>query len=397
MDAVAEAKAWETALRLLEESETTPFDDCSKDMPFYGIAIRAAGRAGKWQVCLHMLQEMLDNHQEPDDRAFACTHRAIIEAVKGSPVAKFVKDEMNQRQLQLPDWVKDPLRDPEHLLETPEMRFPMPLADLIKYARKEVYLLKWVQQKSKQGDVESVISAIEQFAVERRWLKVQGDEKKELLEKNLRPTDRIVEFGCYVGYSSLCMAKRMRDLGGQGSVTSVDVDASTAYIARAVHQWAGVEGEAQIRVGAATDWLATKHLGTIDFLLLDHRGTIYHDDLYSAEPYLSPTAIVWADNVLYPGAPLFLNYIDVQGYKIEIVDLKEFLRPDLDDWVVIAKPPPPEKRKPKPTQHPAELRRLSAEVDSISWRSQNQEVDWVGFQKRVNPIFFKWRKDTLGY
>jgi len=393
MSACADGEAWQAAIALLDGANDSPFDEVSKDMPFYGIAILAAGRAGKWEHCLAMLQEMLDNQLELDDRAFACTIQAINEAVRNSPHARRLKEEMKRRKLTLPEWVKDPLRQEEHMLDTPEMRFPMPLASLIPYARKEVYLLKWVQEKSTPGDIDSVIEAIEQFAVERRWLKVQGDEKKVLLEKTLRPTDRIVEFGCYVGYSSLCMAKRMRDLGGQGSVTSVDVNASTAYIARAVHQWAGAEGMAQIRVGCAADWLATKHLGTIDFLLLDHRGTIYHDDLYSAEPYLSPTARVFADNVLYPGAPLFLNYIDVQGYKIKIVELKEFLRPDLDDWVVIAEPPPPEKRKPKPTSHPPELRRLSAEVDAISWRSQNQEVDWVGFQQRVNPIFFKWKKD----
>jgi len=357
----------------------------------------AAGRARKWQACMSLMQEMLATGKEPDAKAFMCAIQAIGMGNRSSTFPKKLKTELKNRGLELPDWVRDYLHDEDHMLDTPEMRFPMPLTNLLPYARKEVYLLKWVQRKSTPGDIDSVIEAIEKFALERRWLKVQGDEKKILLENTLRPTDRIVEFGCYVGYSSLVMARRMRALGRQGSVTSVDVDASTAYIARAVHQYAGAEGDAQIRVGCAADWLATKHLGTIDFLLLDHRGTIYHDDLHSAEKYLSPTARIFADNVLYPGAPLFLNYIDVQGYKnIQIIDLKEFLRPDLDDWVVIAEPPAPEDRLPKPKSHPPELRRLSAEVDAISWRSQTGEVDWVGFQKRVNPIFFKWRKDR-GY
>lgn len=40
------------------------------------------------------------------------------------------------------------------------------------------------------------MQVIEEFAEERSWLKIQGDEKKELLEASLRPNDRVVEFGC---------------------------------------------------------------------------------------------------------------------------------------------------------------------------------------------------------
>ncbi|CAE7563888.1 comtb [Symbiodinium sp. CCMP2592] len=347
MMACAGAGAWEATLEMLECAGTPQSPkDVSRDLMCYGVALYACMEAGRWPQCLSLLEQMRLDEVEPDSIALACAAQACRDG-RNKRAADEIQDEMRQRKLDYN--VAEVLNEATLAVDFPEVRSPVPLGALRPMAQKEVQLFKWIRQRATPGDVQSVIKVIEEFAEERSWLKIQGEQKKELLEATLRPEDRIVEFGCYVGYSSMVMAQRLRELGGRGSVTTCEVDAANAYIARGVLQFAGVEGEVQVRVGCACDWVATGQLGTIDFLLLDHRGTIYHEDLHAAEPSLSETAIVFADNVLYPGAPLFLNYIDVQGYAIEIHELKEFKRPDLDDWVVICKPPPPEKRKEMPT------------------------------------------------
>lgn len=391
MMACAGAGAWEATLEMLECAGTPQSPkDVSRDLMCFGVALYACMEAGRWPQCLSLLEQMRLEEVEPDSIALACAAQACRDG-RNRQAADEIQDEMRQRKLDYN--VPEVLNEATLAVDFPEVRSPVPLGALRPMAQKEVQLFKWIRQRATPGDVQSVIKVIEEFAEERSWLKIQGEQKKELLEATLRPEDRIVEFGCYVGYSSMVMAQRLRELGGRGSVTTCEVDAANAYIARGVLQFAGVEGEVQVRVGCACDWVATGQLGTIDFLLLDHRGTIYHEDLHAAEPSLSETAIVFADNVLYPGAPLFLNYIDVQGYAIEIHELKEFKRPDLDDWVVICKPPPPEERKEMPESTPPELRRLSAEVDAISWRSQEQMVDWVSFQDRLKPVFYAWKEE----
>lgn len=390
MMAAASAKEWQAALALLADADASPVKEAKKDVLFYGIAIFGCMQGQAWTWCLQLLDDMRASKIQPDAMSYACASQACKDARKDAAANELL---MEMRRLKVGDQIKDVLGEGQWILDTPEMRNPIPMSALEPMASKEVSLFKFVQRRATPGDVDSVIQAIERFAIERQWLKVQGEQKKELLEASIRPTDRIVEFGCYVGYSSLVMARRLRQLGRQGSVTTCEVDAAVAYVARAVHLFAGAEGEVQVRVGCASDWVTTGQLGIMDFLLLDHRGTIYHEDLHAAEPSLSPTARVFADNVLYPGAPLFLNYIDVQGYKIKIHELKEFLRPDLDDWVVICEPPPPEERKPMPRATPPEMRRLSAEVDAISWRSQEGPVDWVAFQERLKPVFYKWKEE----
>eukprot|EP00930_Biecheleria_cincta_P002685 TRINITY_DN103681_c0_g1_i1.p1 TRINITY_DN103681_c0_g1~~TRINITY_DN103681_c0_g1_i1.p1 ORF type:complete len:785 (-),score=154.41 TRINITY_DN103681_c0_g1_i1:13-2367(-) len=391
MMACASAAAWEAALVMLEAAGTSSAPaDAIRDLNCFGVALYACMEAGKWQICLGILECMRREEVEADNIALACAVQACRDG-KASAEASSIINEMLRRKLDTN--IGEVLEEATVAIDFPEVRSPVPLSALKPMAAKEVSLYKFVRKRAIPGDVDSVLQAIEKFAEERSWLKIQGDDKRKLLERTIRPTDRIVEFGCYVGYSAILMARRLRELGGQGTVTTCEVDAGNAYVARGVIQFAGMEGDIQVRVGCANDWVSTGQLGTIDLLLLDHRGTIYHEDLHAAESSLSPHARVLADNVLYPGAPLFLHYIDYQNYSIEIHELKEFQRQDLDDWVVICTPPPPGERKGMPESTPPEMRRLSAEIDQISWRSQTAPVDWVAFQTRLKPIFYKWKAD----
>jgi len=391
--ACASSVAWQASLALLDAIGTPDVpSEVELDLSSFGAAMYGCMESGQWAGCLGLLQRMQSEEVSPDNLMYACTVQACKDAKK-SQLEFALTNEMQTQGMNTK--VQDVLHDATLVADFPEVRSPVPLTQLAQMKSKEVSVFKYVRRKAVPGDIDSVMKAIEQFAEDRSWLKIQGDEKKELLQATIRPTDRIVEMGCYVGYSSMLMAKQLRELGGQGSVTTCEIDAVNAYVARCVHQFAGVEGEVHVRVGSATDWIHTGQLGEIDFLLLDHRGTIYHEDLHSAEPSLSENAIVFADNVLHPGAPLFLHYIEYQGYKWEIHELQEFKKEGLDDWVVICKAlPPGHERKPLTRDAPAEFRRLSAEVDFISWRSQEMPVDWMEFQQRNRHVFYDWKKAT---
>lgn len=389
MMACGSAKAWETSLALLESAGSSTVPELARDALAFGIAAYGCYKAGLWQKAVSLLATMQAEEVTPDAVVYACCAQACKQA-KEAKKATGLLEEMRYNNLDQYS-VQDVLGESEWVLEGPEMRHPVPLSALAEMAGKEAKLYKWVVEKATRGDIDSVLKAIEDFADARSWLKIQGEDKRALLEKEIKAGDRIVEFGCYVGYSSLFMGRRLRQLGGTGSVTTIEVDAAVAYIARGIHNFAGAQDICQVRVGCACDWLATGQLGEIDLLLMDHRGTIYHDDLHAAEPYLAPNGRALVDNVLYPGAPLFLHYIDVMGYDIEIHELKEFLRVDLDDWVVICRPT--KRGLPPPEEYPAEFRRLSAEVDAISWRSQNEAVDWLAWQEVIKPAFYKWKEE----
>ena len=134
------------------------------------------------------------------------------------------------------------------------------------------------------------------------------------------------------------MAQRLRSLGGGGRVISCELDAASALVARQIIAWAGAAEEIEVRIGLASDWIASGKLGSPDVVLLDHRGARYHEDLSDLEPSLPfPGARIFADNVLSPGAPLFLSYID-NGYTFAIHEVDEFMRSGRADWVVICSP-----------------------------------------------------------
>ncbi|CAJ1447625.1 unnamed protein product, partial [Effrenium voratum] len=225
----------------------------------------------------------------------------------------------------------------------------------------------------------SILGAIEEFAKKNRWLKVAAGQKAEILEVTVQEGDRVLEIGTYVGYTSLRLAQ-------QGcKVVTLEADPLNAAVAQRVVDLAGARDRVDVRVGRAADWLSSGRLSDIDVLILDHRGTVYHEDLAKAEPLLSSKARVVADNVLHPGAPLFL--VDVQDrYHVEVHVLEEFGM-DLEDWLLVCRPKtwPVAKGAAVASQQFAAMRRWAAEVNRLCHESQAGPVDWQDLQARMKP------------
>ncbi|CAE7762158.1 unnamed protein product, partial [Symbiodinium pilosum] len=143
-------------------------------------------------------------------------------------------------------------------------------------------------------------------------------------------------------------------------------------VAHEVLQLAGAADRVALCVGRACDWLSSGCLDPVDLLILDHRGTVYHEDLRNAEHLLSQHARVLADNVLHPGAPMFV--LDVQDrYDVEVHTVPEFGMPEVEDWLLLCKPktwPIAASDADYASMHFAEFRRWAVEVNRLCHQSQ---------------------------
>jgi catechol O-methyltransferase len=125
---------------------------------------------------------------------------------------------------------------------------------------------------------------------------------------------RALELGTFLGYSALLTA---RALPPGGTLLCIEASAAHAAVARAVLELAGVpSGRVDILVGLAADALpeAARRLGAsgADFVFLDHCKPCYLPDTQAMERLglLRAGSVLAADNVVYPGAPDFLAWVD---------------------------------------------------------------------------------------
>lgn len=396
--AAAGAGWWAGGLTILREAASQADAEC------HNTAMFGCLRASAWRECLQLLNASDMRRIAPDNVAYrwaarACGfaslwRRAVGILLSSSALSDDAGDVENNAMWSAATWAcemagVDPL--------TPEVALGRSLREL---APKEASLLDFVRQHAPLGDLDGVLSAVESFASERHWLKIEGGAKRHLLESCIRPGDRIVELGAYVGYSSLVLTRRLRQLGGGGRMLSCEISPTSGTITRAVQEHAGLlSGEACVKVGSSSDWLASGALGGIDMLVLDHRGTIYHEDLRIAEHMgLTMGARVLADNVLSPGAPLFLAHIAVAGYQAAVHEMTEYLQPEIQDWVVVCAPERKIglqlrrfRRLSRMQASSPEMHRWSLQIDEISWRSMHGPVDWLAFQSRMLPSLRAWR------
>ena len=89
---------------------------------------------------------------------------------------------------------------------------------------------------------------------------------------------------------------------------------------------------------------------------------------------LRPGGIVVADNVLKPGAPLFLWCVNQEpGYEMQVVSVGEFAMPS-EDWVTITvckgEAPDPLPNRTKQAVGPEELHTLNYEADRMRTRAR---------------------------
>ncbi len=190
---------------------------------------------------------------------------------------------------------------------------------------REAAAVDYVLQNARAGDIDDVLATIDKFAYEKSALINVGDEKGELLDEAVRRAEPAValELGTYVGYSAMRIARAAPN----ATVYSVEFAEANAANARRIWDHAGVADRITCVVGTlgdgghTLDALANEHgfaAGTVDFVFIDHDKAAYLSDLLSVldRGWLHPGSIVVADNVGWPGAPKYREYMRQQQGKL---------------------------------------------------------------------------------
>lgn len=220
---------------------------------------------------------------------------------------------------------------------------------------KELRLLEHVVSSTWPADAALVCEEIERFAEDvlasdEQWLKVAGGEKTGVLcaavESALRRTApsgmcSVLEVGTYCGYSSIRLASMLMKMSPPGKVVTLEVVPLHAAIARCLAMHAGCAHIIDVWTGHSEDVLPSLHQrynGSppgFAAVFMDQRGSRYVMDLEMLLQLslLRAGAVVVADNVLKPGAPLYL-WRTVHGgdFQTEIATLQEFAMP-VEDWM----------------------------------------------------------------
>ncbi len=155
----------------------------------------------------------------------------------------------------------------------------------------------YVARHATPGDADSVLAALDRYAIEERWLMSVGPEKGPLLSEmigRLPDGARVLELGAYCGYSAIMICQR---LAPPGNLVSVEVSSQNAEATRDNVAAAGFADRVDVRVGSSSDEIP-KLQGPFDLVFLDHWKDLYKTDLQLLEKHglLRPGSIVVADN-----------------------------------------------------------------------------------------------------
>ena len=184
---------------------------------------------------------------------------------------------------------------------------------------RELALAGYVTSHAVRGDLDDTIHAIDEFCYGESIMINVGDEKGEILDEAIRQVRprRLLELGTYCGYSALRTVRAMPD---DAHLYSIEFSAANADIAQRILGHAGVADRVTIVVGTLGDGgqtisaLESRHgfgEGALDFVFIDHDKSAYLPDVERllARRWLHPGAVVVADNVKFPGAPDYRDYM----------------------------------------------------------------------------------------
>jgi catechol O-methyltransferase len=174
-----------------------------------------------------------------------------------------------------------------------------------------------ILKNSEKGNPKSIVNAFDYYCWNKAKLMNVGDVKGEIVDQALLACKPkvAVELGSHCGYSTI----RFASLLEPGAIWhSVDPDAlghsvsaklvEHAGLAKIVNPWYGFSGDVLKELA--------KRGVVIDFLFVDHVKDLYLEDLKLALSLnlLRPGSVVVADNVLFPGAPDYKEWILKQPF-----------------------------------------------------------------------------------
>ncbi|XP_068786976.1 transmembrane O-methyltransferase-like isoform X2 [Struthio camelus] len=175
------------------------------------------------------------------------------------------------------------------------------------------------------GDPRHVLRTFDRWCCRREHLSSVGPCKGRIVERLLRERAprAVLELGTYCGYGSVLLAQ---GLPPGGRLYTVEMDPGHAAVAEKLIRLAGFdENTVELIVGPSEEViprLKEQHgLLKAEFVFMDHWKRCYLRDLRLLEAHdlLAEGATVLADNVIFPGAPRFLQYAKTCGkYRCKV-------------------------------------------------------------------------------
>ncbi|KUF77388.1 catechol O-methyltransferase 2 [Phytophthora nicotianae] len=174
--------------------------------------------------------------------------------------------------------------------------------------------LEYVKRNAERGNPASVINCIDEFASTNHMMNI-GQVKGAVIDEEIRKKKPTVmaELGAYTGYSAVRFASLQREVAGNEShYYSFEYSPVFAARVREMVEIAGLTNQVTVYVGEFSEQYGVLRGKTVDLYFIDHEKTVYLSDLkliISSET-LAPGSIIAADNVVRPGAPDYLEFIE---------------------------------------------------------------------------------------
>jgi len=197
-------------------------------------------------------------------------------------------------------------------------------------------IMKYINEKSDEGDLKSVLVAMDTFADAYPMYKLSR-KKVKLLQSIIvecKPKN-ILEIGTFFGYSAINIAEVMP---ADCILTCIEANSENVIVAKemltkAFGKNSDILDRINIITGISTDVIQSQEWSSnlkakIDFLFLDHDKDCYLRDLIILENKNmldSKRCLVVADNVIFPGAPGYLEHVGYVGATTELSEKTQVL------------------------------------------------------------------------
>ena len=173
-----------------------------------------------------------------------------------------------------------------------------------------------IGSSSEERTPEAVLRLIDDYGEKHKYLMNVGSNKGSVVTDVIaqRKPSCMIEFGSYIGYSTILFASAVRNNGGKQYV-SFERDPKFASVAQALVILAGLDDIVSFVVGSSSKNLFAEHAGSrlkgVDMMFLDHYKPAYVRDLKICESLglITPGTVLAADNVISPGNPSYLEYV----------------------------------------------------------------------------------------
>lgn len=167
-----------------------------------------------------------------------------------------------------------------------------------------------------------MIDEIRSYA-RRLWIPVILDDTLELIKVilNCKKTNRILEIGTAIGYSSICFSELLQE---GGEIDTIEIDDQMLMIANANIDMMNLTDKIHTIKGDALEVLPTLK-EKYDFIFIDGPKSHYVEYLPICLNLLNKDGIIVADNIIYKG--MVMGPVEIKHkQRTAVTRLREFIR-----------------------------------------------------------------------